>query len=105
MPPASGRRTCGVRRGTTPLAARPPMRWSARVEQRLGSTRTPEGLEVAFATAGHGTPLLFVAGCLGHLELSGALPAERQFLEGLANGRTLLRYDRPGCGLSDREVG
>ena len=75
------------------------------MEQRLGSTRTPDGLEVAFATAGHGPPLLFVGGWLSHLELSWALPAERQFLEGLAHGRTLLRYDRPGCGLSDREVG
>ena len=62
----------------------------------------PTGLEVAFATAGHGPPLLFVGGWLSHLELSWALPAERQFLEGLAHGRTLLRYDRPGCGLSDR---
>jgi pimeloyl-ACP methyl ester carboxylesterase/DNA-binding CsgD family transcriptional regulator len=81
------------------------MRWSARVEQRLGSTRTPERLEVAFATAGRGQPLLFVGGWLSHLELSWALPAERRFLEGLAQGRTLVRYDRPGCGLSDREVG
>jgi pimeloyl-ACP methyl ester carboxylesterase/DNA-binding CsgD family transcriptional regulator len=72
------------------------------VEQRLGSTRTPGGVEVAYATAGHGPPLLFVGGWLSHLELSWALPAERQFLEHLAQGRTLLRYDRPGCGLSDR---
>lgn len=72
------------------------------MEQRLGSTRTPEGLEVAYAKAGHGPPLLFVGGWLSHLELSWALPAERQFLETLAQGRTLLRYDRPGCGLSER---
>lgn len=30
------------------------------------------------------------------------MPAERQFYEGMANGRTLVRYDRPGCGLSGR---
>lgn len=72
------------------------------MEQRLGSTRTPDGSEVAFATAGHGPPLLFVGGWLSHLELSWALPAERQFLESLAQGRTLVRYDRPGCGMSDR---
>jgi pimeloyl-ACP methyl ester carboxylesterase/DNA-binding CsgD family transcriptional regulator len=71
------------------------------VEQRLGSTRTPAGPEVTYATAGHGRPLLFVGGWLSHLELSWALPAERQMLESLARGRTLLRYDRPGCGLSD----
>jgi pimeloyl-ACP methyl ester carboxylesterase/DNA-binding CsgD family transcriptional regulator len=72
------------------------------VEQRLGSARTPDGREVAYARAGHGPPLLFVGGWLSHLELSWALPAERQLLESLARGRTLVRYDRPGCGLSDR---
>jgi pimeloyl-ACP methyl ester carboxylesterase/DNA-binding CsgD family transcriptional regulator len=75
------------------------------VEQRLGSTRTPDGIEVAYATAGHGRPLLFVGGWLSHLELSWALPAERAFLERLAHGRTLVRYDRPGCGLSERNPG
>lgn len=72
------------------------------MEQRLERTRTPDGVEVAYAVAGHGRPLLFVGGWLSHLELSWALPAERAFLEGLAQGRRLLRYDRPGCGLSDR---
>jgi pimeloyl-ACP methyl ester carboxylesterase/DNA-binding CsgD family transcriptional regulator len=72
------------------------------VEQRLATCRTRDGLEVAYATAGHGAPLLFVGGWLSHLELSWALPAERQMLEGLAQGRRLLRYDRPGCGLSAR---
>ena len=72
------------------------------MEQRLGSARTSDGLEIAWASAGHGPPLLFVGGWLSHLELSWALPAERQFLEGLAQGRTLLRYDRTGCGMSDR---
>jgi len=72
------------------------------VEQRLGSTRTADGVSVAYATAGSGPPLLFVGGWLSHLELSWALPAERAFLERLAQGRRLIRYDRPGCGLSDR---
>jgi pimeloyl-ACP methyl ester carboxylesterase/DNA-binding CsgD family transcriptional regulator len=70
------------------------------VEQRLGSARTSDGVEVAYAKVGHGPPLLFVGGWLSHLELSWALPAERQLLESLGEGRTLLRYDRPGCGLS-----
>jgi pimeloyl-ACP methyl ester carboxylesterase/DNA-binding CsgD family transcriptional regulator len=78
------------------------MRWSPGVEQRLGSTRTPDGITVAYATAGSGAPLLFAGGWLSHLELSWALPAERAFLESLAQGRMLIRYDRPGCGLSER---
>ena len=72
------------------------------MEQQLGSTRLPDGTTVAFATAGDGPPLLFIGGWLSHLELSWALPAERNLLESIARGRTLLRYDRPGCGLSDR---
>lgn len=72
------------------------------MEQRLASTRTADGVEVAYAIAGRGTPLLFVGGWLSHLELSWALPSEREFLERLAEGRRLLRYDRPGCGLSQR---
>ena len=40
------------------------------MEQRLGSIRTSEGVDVAYATAGGGRPLLFVGGWLSHLELS-----------------------------------
>jgi len=72
------------------------------VEQSLGSATRPDGVRVAYARAGDGPPLLFVGGWLSHLEASWALPAERRLLEGLAHGRTLMRYDRPGCGLSDR---
>lgn len=57
---------------------------------------------MAFASVGSGPPLLYVGGWLSHLELSWALPAERRMLQTLGQGRTLLRYDRPGCGLSDR---
>jgi pimeloyl-ACP methyl ester carboxylesterase/DNA-binding CsgD family transcriptional regulator len=42
-----------------------------------------------------------VPGWLSHLELSWSIPAERVFYEALSSGRTLVRYDRPGCGLSD----
>jgi pimeloyl-ACP methyl ester carboxylesterase/DNA-binding CsgD family transcriptional regulator len=46
--------------------------------------------------------LLHAPGWLTHLEHSWAIPQERAFYERLARGRTLVRYDRPGCGLSDR---
>ena len=81
-------------------------------EQRIASTRLDDGTGVAYATSGSGPPLLFVGGWLSHLERGWALPAERTFLTAMARGRTLIRYDRPGCGLSgpaaaptlDREV-
>src|SRR3974390_603938 len=72
------------------------------MEQSVASAALPDGTSVAYARAGTGPPLLFVGGWLSHLELSWATLPERSFLEALASGRTLVRYDRPGCGLSDR---
>jgi pimeloyl-ACP methyl ester carboxylesterase len=72
------------------------------VEQQLGTTHLDDGTAIAFAVAGRGPVTIYVPGWVSHLELGWALPAERQFYEGLADGRTLVRYDRPGCGLSGR---
>ncbi len=70
-------------------------------EQRLGRARMAGGGEVAYALTGSGPFLLMAPGWLSHLELGWAIPAERMFHESLSSGRTLVRYDRPGCGLSD----
>ncbi|MGI5243576.1 alpha/beta fold hydrolase [Dactylosporangium sp. CA-139066] len=70
--------------------------------QRVATTETGDGTRVAYAVAGSGPPLVYVAGWLSHLELSWALPAERAYYQALAQGRTLIRYDKPGCGLSER---
>jgi pimeloyl-ACP methyl ester carboxylesterase/DNA-binding CsgD family transcriptional regulator len=64
--------------------------------QRVSTT----GSGVAYAMTGSGPPLVYVSGWLSHLELSWALPPERAFYEALADGRTLIRYDKPGIGLS-----
>jgi pimeloyl-ACP methyl ester carboxylesterase len=70
------------------------------VEQQLGLARLGDGTAIRFAVAGSGPAAIYVPGWVSHLELGWALPAEREFYEGLADGRTLVRYDRPGCGLS-----
>jgi pimeloyl-ACP methyl ester carboxylesterase/DNA-binding CsgD family transcriptional regulator len=70
------------------------------VKQRLASTRLDDGTEIAYAIAGQGPLMVHAPGWLTHLEMSWALPAERGFYEMLARGRTLVRYDKPGCGLS-----
>ena len=72
------------------------------MNQRIGSTELPDGTRVAFAVAGSGPFLLVPPGWVSDLGLSWALPPERGFYEALATGRTLVRYDRPGCGMSDR---
>jgi pimeloyl-ACP methyl ester carboxylesterase/DNA-binding CsgD family transcriptional regulator len=71
-----------------------------RVKQRLASTRLADGTEIAYAIAGRGPLMVHAPGWLTHLEVSWAIPAERGFYEMLARGRTLVRYDKPGCGLS-----
>jgi pimeloyl-ACP methyl ester carboxylesterase len=74
------------------------------VEQRLAETRLSDGTRVAYAAVGRGPVLLHAPGWLTHLEHGWAIPQERAFYERLARGRTLVRYDRPGCGLSDRTM-
>jgi pimeloyl-ACP methyl ester carboxylesterase/DNA-binding CsgD family transcriptional regulator len=70
------------------------------VEQRIGVTNLDDGTPIRFAVTGTGPVAIYVPGWVSHLELGWALPPERQFYEGLAADRTLVRYDRPGCGLS-----
>lgn len=70
------------------------------MEQRIARTELADGTEIAYATAGAGPMLLFLPGWVSHVELDWALTPQRRFFEALAPGRTLVRYDRPGCGLS-----
>jgi pimeloyl-ACP methyl ester carboxylesterase len=74
-----------------------------RVEQRLSETRLSDGTRVAYAAVGRGPVLLHAPGWLTHLQHGWTIPQERAFYERLARGRTLVRYDRPGCGLSERD--
>ena len=71
------------------------------MRQRIDELRLSDGTSVSYAVAGSGPPLVYLPGWVSHVELGWALPVERRFYESLATGRTLIRYDRPGCGLSD----
>ena len=70
------------------------------MEQRVATTRLTDGSRIAYAVVGRGPVLIHAPGWLTHLELSWAMPAERALYESLAQGRTLVRYDKAGCGLS-----
>ena len=63
---------------------------------------TPGG-RVAYAVTGSGPPLLCVPGWVSHLGLMWDDPAHRRFFEALSQGHTVIRFDKLGCGLSDRE--
>lgn len=71
-------------------------------EQRIRFCTTPEGVRIAYATAGQGPALVIPPPWISHLEVEWANPAVRSFWETLAGHRTVVRYDRHGCGLSDR---
>jgi pimeloyl-ACP methyl ester carboxylesterase/DNA-binding CsgD family transcriptional regulator len=59
---------------------------------------------VAYAVAGEGPPLVAPAWWTSHLELDWEDQAFRQLWASVGEGRTLVRYDRLGVGLSDRDV-
>ncbi len=72
-------------------------------EQRIHFCRTPDGVRVAYATVGHGPPLVRSAHWITHLEYDWRSPVWRHWLDGLSRHRTLVRYDERGCGLSDHD--
>lgn len=57
---------------------------------------------VAIATCGAGPPLLFPSWWASHVEQDWQWDEFRAFVQRLARGRTVVRYDRLGTGLSDR---
>ena len=62
------------------------------------------GRRVAYAVTGDGPPLVAPAWWVSHLELDWKHQALRDFWESVAEGHTLVRYDRLGVGMSDRDV-
>jgi pimeloyl-ACP methyl ester carboxylesterase/DNA-binding CsgD family transcriptional regulator len=55
---------------------------------------------VAWAAVGTGPPLVVGGWWMSHLELNWADPDFRAFVRALAERHTVVRYDRPGSGLS-----
>jgi pimeloyl-ACP methyl ester carboxylesterase/DNA-binding CsgD family transcriptional regulator len=62
------------------------------------------GRRVAYTVTGDGPPIVAPAWWVSHLELDWAFDAYRGLWDTIAAGHTLVRYDRPGVGMSDREL-
>ena len=62
---------------------------------------TPAG-RVAYCVSGAGPELLCEPGWVTHLTAQPDLFAFGEFIDRLADHFTVIRYDKPGCGLSDR---
>ncbi len=73
-----------------------------RVTPRIKYCTTPAG-RVAYSTAGSGPALLCDSGWITHLRGQLELFSFGDVLKRLAERFTVIRYDKPGCGLSDRD--
>ncbi len=74
------------------------------MDQHIRFCTAADGVRIAYATAGAGPPFVLATGWPVHLELEWQKPFARAFLEELAEGFALVRYDMRGSGLSDRDV-
>jgi pimeloyl-ACP methyl ester carboxylesterase/DNA-binding CsgD family transcriptional regulator len=63
-----------------------------------------DGRRIAYASVGEGPLLLFGGRWVTHLEEEWDDPRARAFFEDLARTHRVVRYDRLGAGLSDREL-
>ena len=71
------------------------------MQQQIGFCSTADGARIAYATVGTG-PALIYAQWASHLELEWEEPRVRDFWETIGQHHMIVRYDRHGCGLSDR---
>lgn len=62
------------------------------------------GRRVAYAVTGDGPPLVAPAWWVSHLELDWRDQAFREFWDSVGDGYTVVRYDRLGVGMSDRNI-
>lgn len=78
------------------------------MKQQIRFCRSFDGTRLAYAVTGDGppasTPLVKAPHWLTHLEYEAQSPIWRPWIERLSRGRTLVRMDARGCGLSDRDV-
>lgn len=74
------------------------------LNQHVHYCQSFDGAALAFATSGHGRPVLLLPSWVTHLEYQWRSSAWRPWLQALSENNTLVRYDPRGCGLSERGV-
>ena len=77
---------------------------SVSLTQEINYCRASDGVRLAYAAVGQGSPLVKTANWMNHLEYDWESPIWHHLLEGLARNHTLVRYDARGNGLSDWDV-
>lgn len=74
------------------------------LQQEIGFCAGADGVRLAIASAGSGPHVVMAGAWLTHIEHDLQNPAQAHWLRALAQGRTLIRYDARGNGLSQRDV-
>lgn len=74
------------------------------MELNVNYCRAPDGVRLAYAIMGSGSPLVKTANWMNHLEFDWQNPDLHHLYTSLARDFTLLRYDARGNGLSDWDV-
>jgi len=75
------------------------------LRQRIRYLRTPDGVQLAWAEAGAGPPLVKAANWLSHLEYDWESPVWRHWLRFFSGHFRFVRFDERGCGMTDWNVG
>jgi pimeloyl-ACP methyl ester carboxylesterase/DNA-binding CsgD family transcriptional regulator len=75
------------------------------MNQDIRLCTTDDGMRLAYAVSGEGSPLVMSATWLTHLEHQWRSLAWRPWLDAFTREHKVLRYDSRGCGLSDRNAG
>jgi pimeloyl-ACP methyl ester carboxylesterase/DNA-binding CsgD family transcriptional regulator len=73
--------------------------------QRIQFLRTSDGVRIAWAEAGAGPALVKASNWLSHLEFEWESPVWRHWIRFFSDHFRFVRYDEPGCGMSDWTVG
>jgi pimeloyl-ACP methyl ester carboxylesterase len=72
------------------------------MQQQIGFCSTADGARIAYATVGTGPALVVSNHAPSHLGLEWEEPRVRDFWETMGRHHLVVRYDKLGCGLSDR---
>ena len=84
--------------------ARPSPSAAAKPRQEIRYCTTSDGVRLAYATTGSGTPLVKASNWLTHLDFEWGSPIWRHWYAELSRHHQLVRYDERGNGMSQRDV-
>jgi len=76
----------------------------AGLTQRVQFCAAPDGVQIAYASIGKGSPIFKAPNWLNHIEYEWRSPVWGPALAALANNHELVRFDQRGGGLSDWDV-